>query len=158
MSGFVYVIGNSNGLFKIGFTNDPARRLTMLRTSTADKLTLLGVVPATPDHEKQLHHLFRACRVAREWFRWSPAMQPLLDGLLQLNDGKRGKHASLISERMEALGISDAELARRVGLERSMVTKIKLGKASPSLKRAIKLAKELDMPADAFFFPKDSAA
>jgi transcriptional regulator with XRE-family HTH domain len=65
--------------------------------------------------------------------------------------------ATLISERMEALGISDAELARRVGLERSMVTKIKLGKASPSLKRAIKLAKELDMPADAFFFPKDAA-
>lgn len=61
--------------------------------------------------------------------------------------------ATLISQRMEALNLTDAALAAKVQCERSMVTKIKLGKATPSLPLAVRLAKELDLPADAFLLP-----
>ena len=58
--------------------------------------------------------------------------------------------ATPISQKMEALGLTDAALAAKVGCERSMVTKIKLGKATPSLPLAIRLSDALGLPADAF--------
>ena len=58
--------------------------------------------------------------------------------------------ATPISQKMEALKLTDAGLAQLVGCERSMVTKLKLGKATASLPLAIKLSKALDLPPDAF--------
>lgn len=58
---------------------------------------------------------------------------------------------SIIAERMKEKGFaSDAALAAEVRCERSMVTRIKLGKATPSLELAVRLIKALDLPADAF--------
>ena len=61
--------------------------------------------------------------------------------------------ATPISERMEALDLTDAALAASVGCERSMVTKIKLGKATPSLQLAARLGAALALPAEAFLLP-----
>lgn len=58
--------------------------------------------------------------------------------------------ATPISQKMEALGLTDAALAAKVGCERSMVTKIKLGKATPSLPLALKLSDALDLPPSTF--------
>lgn len=66
--------------------------------------------------------------------------------------------ATLISEKMEALSLTDAALAAKVGCERSMVTKIKLGKATPSLPLAVKLCAELGLPPETFVVTKASAA
>lgn len=56
-----------------------------------------------------------------------------------------------ISERMREKGFtSDAALAAVVGCERSMVTRVKLGKATPSLSIAVKLGAALDLPVDRF--------
>lgn len=56
-----------------------------------------------------------------------------------------------ISDRMREKGFkSDAALAQAVGCDRSMVTRVKLGKAAPSLDLAVKLSNALDLPADAF--------
>ena len=65
--------------------------------------------------------------------------------------------ATPISEKMEALGLTDAALAAKVGCERSMVTKIKLGKATPSLPLALKLSTELGLP-PATFAPESQEA
>jgi len=82
MSGFVYVVRNeTSGLLKIGYTNDPSRRLTMLRTSSPDPLTLLGTVAGTTEDEKALHDLLGRWRVAREWFAPCRALEPLLTAL-----------------------------------------------------------------------------
>ena len=66
--------------------------------------------------------------------------------------------ATLISTRMEALNLTDAALAAKVDCERSMVTKIKLGKATPSLPLAVRLSQELDLPPETFLPEKASAA
>ncbi|MCE5182488.1 MAG: helix-turn-helix transcriptional regulator [Betaproteobacteria bacterium] len=56
-----------------------------------------------------------------------------------------------ISLRMKEKGFrSDAALAAKVGCDRSMITRVKLGKASPSLDLAVKLSAELNLPASAF--------
>ena len=41
---------------------------------------------------------------------------------------------------MQAEKLTDAELARRVGRERSTITKVRLGAANPSLDLAVKIA------------------
>lgn len=58
--------------------------------------------------------------------------------------------ATPISLKMEALNLTDAALARDVGCERSMITKLKLGKATASLPLAIKLSKALELPPETF--------
>lgn len=64
-----------------------------------------------------------------------------------------------ISLRMKEKGFrSDAALAAKVGCDRSMITRVKLGKASPSLELAVKLSKELGLPAGAFLRAPESAA
>jgi transcriptional regulator with XRE-family HTH domain len=56
-----------------------------------------------------------------------------------------------ISLRMKEKGFkSDAALAAKVGCDRSMITRVKLGKASPSLDLAVKLSAALNLPASAF--------
>lgn len=44
-----------------------------------------------------------------------------------------------LSQRMSALMLTDKLLSERVGIERSMITKMRLGKASPSLRTAMKI-------------------
>lgn len=64
-----------------------------------------------------------------------------------------------IAQRMQAKGFkTDAALAAAVECERSMITRIKLGKARPSLRLAVKLSEALDMPADAFLPKQEEAA
>jgi transcriptional regulator with XRE-family HTH domain len=59
--------------------------------------------------------------------------------------------STLISQQMKAKKFkTDAALAAVVGCDRSMITRVKLGKAAPSLDLAVRLAKALDLPADAF--------
>lgn len=62
--------------------------------------------------------------------------------------------ATVIAQKMEAIGTNDAALAEHVGCDRSMVTRIRLGKVQPSLSLAVKLAAALDLPADAFLRAK----
>jgi DNA-binding Xre family transcriptional regulator len=44
-----------------------------------------------------------------------------------------------LSQRMTAMGLTDKTLSERSGIDRSMITKMRLGKVSPSLKRAMVL-------------------
>lgn len=67
--------------------------------------------------------------------------------------------STTISKRMREKGFkSDAALAEKVGCERSMVTRVKLGKARPSLELAVKLSALLDLPADAFLASRPAPA
>jgi hypothetical protein len=161
MTGFVYVVHSSNGLFKIGHTNDPTRRLTMLKTSTADTLTLLGIVPATVDDERELHFLFRTHRVAREWFRWTPAMQPLIDALRPMPSKRRRNAASIVratsptAEKLIAAICADGRPYRRIsllsGLGPNFVHQLLTTGRSPSADNLARLARTLGIDAGALF-------
>lgn len=67
--------------------------------------------------------------------------------------------STIISERMVEKGFkSDAALAVAVECDRSMISRIKRGKAKPSLRLAVRLIDALDLPADAFLPREDEAA
>lgn len=69
MKGFVYLIWNQgDGLFKIGKSKQPTRRLKQLQTTTASRLGIVCTI-ATDDMgetEKMLHRKYEHCRVSKQ--------------------------------------------------------------------------------------------
>jgi DNA-binding XRE family transcriptional regulator len=156
MSGFVYIVESSNGLFKIGFTNDPPRRLSMLRTSTADRLTLLGTIPATVDDEQELHELLDRWNVAREWFKPCRAIAYLIEHSTpyQLQKRRYGTEHPLAVARLEA-HLTQQDLADLIGKTRYSVLRIENWKTSPSARDIAKLIgvfkeRDIELSADDF--------
>jgi hypothetical protein len=134
MSGFVYVVASSSGLFKIGYTNDPRRRLSMLRTSTADDLQMLGVIEGTEDHERALHEMLAPWRVAREWFRPCRAISYLLEQATPV--APRGRKSGLsdpISMYSRMSGQTLGDIAKAAGSSRMTLWRIARGKQQASI-------------------------
>ncbi len=76
----IYFIQAESGYIKIGFTSrDPAARLKALQTSSAQKLTLLGVMPGTQKKEKSLHLQFKDFAILGEWFMPSQQIIEFID-------------------------------------------------------------------------------
>lgn len=72
--GLVYFLRQGETI-KIGFTRRISRRLRNLQTGSAERLQLLGTIPASQTAERRLHQQFAELRLEGEWFR---AEEPLL--------------------------------------------------------------------------------
>ena len=59
--------------------------------------------------------------------------------------------ANLLRIFRERHSISQAELARRVGVSRQMMSAMEVGNQEPSLALALRLAQELDQPVEKLF-------
>lgn len=68
MTGFVYAIEVTDRV-KIGWSKNPFHRFNKLKTDSAGTTTLLGLVKATPQQEREVHKLLGRWRVHGEWFR-----------------------------------------------------------------------------------------
>jgi len=71
-SGYVYFIQSKNGgPIKIGYSNNPQKRLATFQTSQADRLVILGLIPGDIPYERQLHSKFAKYRIRGdgEWFQ-----------------------------------------------------------------------------------------
>lgn len=70
MNEVVYFVRAENtGNIKIGWTCRLSNRLSGLRTSSSEVLTLLGAIPGGRDLEARLHRKFKHLHERREWFR-----------------------------------------------------------------------------------------
>lgn len=68
------------GLIKIGIANDLAARIRALRTSSPDRLELLGVIPGGGKvHETELHRRFAEHRSHGEWFFPVPELMAVIE-------------------------------------------------------------------------------
>lgn len=65
----IYFI-ETNGLVKIGYSNDPMRRLTGIATWCPTKCHLIGVIDGDMKAERELHKRFGAFHSHGEWFRF----------------------------------------------------------------------------------------
>lgn len=63
-----------------------------------------------------------------------------------------------LAEHMAENGIKDAPMAELVGCERSMITKIRLQKATPSLPLAIRINKATGVPIESLLAAKAEEA
>jgi hypothetical protein len=70
-----FVQGEKTRLIKIGRTNSLMDRLTLLQTSSPDRLICLAVLEDADD-DRVYHNMFADCRVHFEWFEPNP---PLLE-------------------------------------------------------------------------------
>ncbi len=77
MNGFVYLIRSDAGLYKVGYSASPVRRLALLQTASPYPLTLIGFVAGTREDESALHVLLRPWHQSGEWFRDCAAIQHL---------------------------------------------------------------------------------
>jgi hypothetical protein len=66
---------------KIGIAFDAARRLRALQTAHPKPLKLLAQMPGDLDEERRLHRRFSRCRLGGEWFRITPALKRVIEGI-----------------------------------------------------------------------------
>lgn len=79
---FVYFIANrGQGTVKIGFSNDPEKRLIQLQTSNHEQLEILAIIEADEKTEGILHDRFKAYRLNGEWFKLSPEILRFIEDL-----------------------------------------------------------------------------
>lgn len=75
ISGVYLIQGETTKLVKIGYSEDIPKRLQTLKSSSPDKLTLLGYLQgAGTQAELKLHKKFEKWRVHHEWFQADPSI------------------------------------------------------------------------------------
>lgn len=70
-----------NGPIKIGYSDDPARRLAEIRPLMPEPLTVLAVMRVERHVERLLHRNFASARIRGEWFKPSASILLLIDRL-----------------------------------------------------------------------------
>lgn len=77
----IYFIKNVvTGNFKIGFANNPRKRLKDLQTGSADKLVLIKILEGDQWREATLHEQFAPHRLDGEWFSPSEEIMNFISG------------------------------------------------------------------------------
>jgi hypothetical protein len=80
MTGFVYAIGDGERV-KIGWSEDPIRRLNKIRSDCPNEAHLLGLISATRMQEAEAHKLLAPWHIRGEWFRHEGAVAAFIDML-----------------------------------------------------------------------------
>lgn len=104
-SGFVYFLRSGDRL-KIGFSRDPVKRLTALRTSMSHSIETIAVVRGTEREERSLHWQLRTYRRNGEWFECHPSVmevmiRSLTFGKVMLDD-TNGSRTKVANARLSA--------------------------------------------------------
>jgi hypothetical protein len=74
IDGFVYFISGDFDLVKIGWAQDPIKRLCALQTGSPLPLFLVAVEAGPATLEKEYHERYKASWSHGEWFRKSPTL------------------------------------------------------------------------------------
>jgi hypothetical protein len=79
--GYIYAIdfGQPDSPIKIGWSNDPKKRLQNLQYHHPYSLRLLGFRPGTRSDECELQARFKHLRLLGEWFNSSAVLRELID-------------------------------------------------------------------------------
>lgn len=137
MTSFVYFIEAPDGLIKIGWTSDLARRVNNLAVGSSGPIKVLATTPGGRTLEAHLHERFSDDRVQGEWFKPSDDLRGLVklilsgttdvfaEGLvatedLAVDNGQRGQRvaeASQYARRLLDLEIEQG-LTVREGISR----------------------------------------
>lgn len=75
--GWVYFLGCGD-LIKIGRSKNPRRRLSVIRSSSAHEVEVLGVVVGGEIIEAAIHDTFRHLESHGEWFRRAPDLDAFI--------------------------------------------------------------------------------
>jgi hypothetical protein len=119
MTGFIYAIGNADGLVKIGFSSDPERRFCKVRSDTASPCHLMGYVRGSRDDEASLHSILQSERVHGEWYRQGDGVKAFIK---RLNPPAAKEKKYKVSFSLDAVG-TRSEVAARINVDKSQLTR-----------------------------------
>ena len=77
----VYFIRRADGLVKIGYSHDPAARLSQLKQQHQCEMELLATTSGARAAERELHERFSAHRATGEWFRPADVLMQHIAGI-----------------------------------------------------------------------------
>jgi hypothetical protein len=126
MIGFVYAIGDKHRV-KIGWSQDPIRRLDKIRSDCPDAAHLLGLIPATRAQEEEAHKLLEPWRIQREWFRREGAVAAFIGMLPRPHpepvQPKPVTGFTRLADFMRSGQLSDNDVAAAIGRSRVSVSR-----------------------------------
>jgi DNA-binding transcriptional regulator YiaG len=150
MSGFVYAITDGRGRVKIGWSNDPFRRLAKISSDCPSAASLLGLIPATRKQEAEAHELLRPWRVNREWFLHEGAVIAFVEMLPR----PRPKavfapkaHDQRLTLWRKANGYTSGAFAELLGVDRVTVHRWENGTRKPAARHLPRIAEITGIPA-----------
>jgi hypothetical protein len=94
------------GLVKIGYSNNPKRRLQMLATGCPAPCTLLAVRDGDQRDERELHRKFSHLRSHGEWFRLTSKLRDFIrDNATEWDHGKPSTWERYLSPAREIVAV-----------------------------------------------------
>lgn len=142
----VYLIENlNNSTYKIGYSQNPNKRLQSLQTSTCDDLKLIMTISGDIKLEKILHSEFQDLHIKREWFKKSDIIfnKFLEIGANKIITEKEPSHILIYPQGLGILLILNQETKNLLFLILKTSVKSNIVKLTPKYKRS--LYKELNI-------------
>lgn len=142
--GFTYFIRDEDRI-KIGFTIQPAKRMSSLQTANSRELETLLVAPSYMAEEHDTHQRFAHLRERGEWFRAEPELLDFIEDL-KVKAAPAMARVGVLQEQLSALD-SKFRLTRdpvkrcRLSLAMGMIGELMKGNQAvmPFLKRQLAL-------------------
>lgn len=126
----IYFI-ETQGLVKIGYSNDPRRRFSSLTTGCPTVCTLIGVTEGGKEEEGELHSRFSHLRVRGEWFKFAVEVNDFLrENAIPLNDKKEPATPKVdhpVSRYLSDVGESASGFCIKIGISRAHLYRIMSG-------------------------------
>ena len=146
-----FIRDRSSGLIKIGFANEPWKRLVKIQSDTPGVVEMLAIEPGGVIDEARLHRRFAACRSRGEWFFPAPELLAHIDTL-----AKAEKPTIFSKSRAFWNGMTAAQVARATGNVKSTISNIQNGKRRPSPELAMQLQRVCGISAVWLVFGDDA--
>jgi hypothetical protein len=130
----IYFI-ETEGMVKIGYSNDPRRRFHNLSIGCPTRCTLVAVIEGGKVEEKRIHEMFKADRIRGEWFKFTVEINTFMrERALPLDsaDAAKGADESAhpLAQYLDANGIGIAEFGAKVGISRCQLWRIMTGQST----------------------------
>jgi hypothetical protein len=123
MTGYVYAIDNGRGCVKIGWTQNPLRRLSEMNVSDAEKLTLVGYASGTKEQEAEAHTLLSPWRQRGEWFRIEGHVVTFMNMLAGAQPSVSTPKRRSLRNRVRPFAIANVRLAEALGVDKASITR-----------------------------------
>ncbi|MBX5206720.1 GIY-YIG nuclease family protein [Rhizobium sp. NZLR11] len=124
----IYFI-ETQGLVKIGYSNDPRRRFHNLSIGCPTVCTLIGVTEGGKAEERALHQRFTELKVRGEWFKFTAEVNSFIrENAISLE--KPVEVPSInhpITRYLASVGMSVSDFCVKVGISRAHLYRIMAG-------------------------------
>lgn len=145
---YVYFIqAGHGGPIKIGFSSTSVeRRIIGNQVGCPQKIELLGVIEGDVSLEARFHKAFRSCALRGEWFNPHPHIMAFIAKIAQpLQQPTFDDEPHPLRRARLRLGLTQDDVAKKIGINCSMISQIEGRQRTPSLHIAVLLTNLLGL-------------